>query len=459
MLQQQSPTLPLPTPAMRANGSSFDECADTSALVNAKPTASTEHRRGIYQKGVLSLVDQAVVSGTNFLTMVFLGRTDKDELGVYQLGFSIVLLATCIQGALISSPYTVFGNRMDRAARAAYAGSALVHQWLLSGLLTLALAVAGVCITLGWGSASFGVVDWILAAMLPFILVREFVRRVAFAHLRLRTVLALDVTVCILQLVGLAVLWATNSLTAATAFGVVGLACGLSGGATFFFMRSHFAPARENTLADLRMNWSFGKWAFAAQLTLLAAAYTVPWLLAFFSGTEETGRFAACMSVVMVVNPVLIGLNNFLGPQAIQIYQREGLLPLRRLTWRFSWTLVGSLSLIVLLLWLTGGDILVRIYGEKFSGNELIVAILAGNILATALGMGIENGLTALHRPDLIFWSQLVGLVVTLAAAVPWILQQGVVGAAWAVVAGTIASTAAKILLFLRASVQQTQTA
>jgi O-antigen/teichoic acid export membrane protein len=91
----------------------------------------------------------------------------------------------------------------------------------------------------------------------------------------------------------------------------------------------------------------------------------------------------------------------------------------------------------------------VRVYGQKFVGNEIIVAILAGNVLALAFGMGIENGLTAIHRPNLIFWSQLIGLIVTLATAVPWILQHGVVGAAWAVVTGTIATTVTKIGLFL----------
>ncbi|MCC7086355.1 MAG: polysaccharide biosynthesis C-terminal domain-containing protein, partial [Pirellulales bacterium] len=364
------------------------------------------------------------------------------------LGFSIVLLATCVQGALISSPYTVFGNRMERNARAAYAGSALVHQWALSGLITSILTIAGIGIAFGSGSASFGIVEWILAVMLPFILIREFIRRVAFAHLRLRTVLALDVGVCLMQIGGLTALWASDSQTAGTAFGAIGVACGIAGGAAWFFMRSHFAPSRKNALADLRLNWSFGKWAFGAQVALLAAAYTVPWLLAFLMGTDDTGRFAACMSIVMVVNPILIGLNNFLGPQAIHVYQREGLSALRRLTWRFSLVLFGLLGLVTLLLWFAGGDLLVRIYGQKFSGNQLVVAILAINILASALGMGMESGLTALQRPDFVFWSQLSGLAVTLTAAVPWILQQGVVGAAWAVVAGTITTTVAKIGLF-----------
>jgi O-antigen/teichoic acid export membrane protein len=419
------------------------------------PGAARSYRRGIYRKGILSLADQAVVSGTNFLTMVCLGRTDEHELGVYQLGFSVVLLATCIQGALISAPYTVFGAGMDRNARASYAGNTLMHQWALSALLTLALAVAGVCIAVGWGPASFGVVDWILAAMLPFILVREFVRRVAFAHLRMRTVLALDIGVSTLQLGGLAALWATDTLTAGTAFGAVGLACGIAGGATFFFMRSHFAPARDSALTDLRLNWSFGKWAFAAQVALLATAYSVPWLLAFLASTDDTGRFAACMSIIMVVNPVLIGLNNFLGPQVIHVYQREGLPALLRMTWRISFAVVGSLSLIVLLLWISGGEVLVLVYGQKFVGNEVVVSILAAVILALALGMGVENGLTALHRPDLVFWSNLIGLLATLACAVPWILHNGVIGAAWSVVLGTVAVTVTKIAVFYYAFRQQ----
>ncbi len=67
----------------------------------------------LYRKGALSLVDQGVVSATNFLTMILLGRTATQELGEYQLGFSIALLAMCVQNALITSPYTLFGNRLD----------------------------------------------------------------------------------------------------------------------------------------------------------------------------------------------------------------------------------------------------------------------------------------------------------------------------------------------------------
>ena len=157
----------------------------------------------LFRKGTLSLIDQGVVSATNFLTMVLLGRTATQELGEYQLGFSIVLLAMCVQNALISSPYTLFGNRMEGRQRAQYAGSTLLHQWGLSALSTLVMVCVAIGTGMGWGLTDFDYVAWTLAAMLPFILVREFVRRVAFAHLQMVTVLGLDVAASAMQLGGL----------------------------------------------------------------------------------------------------------------------------------------------------------------------------------------------------------------------------------------------------------------
>ncbi|MCC7086830.1 MAG: hypothetical protein IT427_17670, partial [Pirellulales bacterium] len=72
----------LSKPATKHNGSPATAPRNSPTSSVAAPSAFAESRCRLYQKGVLSLVDQAVVSGTNFLTMVLLGRTEKDELGV-----------------------------------------------------------------------------------------------------------------------------------------------------------------------------------------------------------------------------------------------------------------------------------------------------------------------------------------------------------------------------------------
>jgi O-antigen/teichoic acid export membrane protein len=417
----------------------------------------------VFHKGVLSLFDQGVVSAVNFLTMVlvgravgqeFVGKGAEHELGLYQLGFSIVVLATTVQNALICAPYAVFGNRLTGDERARYAGSALLHQGMFSAIASLGLALVGAVVALGLGGGGFQRVAWVLAVMLPMLLAREFVRRVAFAHLQVITVLALDLTVAILQLGALVTLKILGNLTAVTGFAASGLACGLAAAAVFFVMRGQFAPRRTSALADLGVSWSFGRWAFAAQVVYLAMFYGVSWLLALVGGTtaEErfvaTGRLAACMSLIMIANPLLIGLNNFLSPQAIAVYANHGLPALARLTWRTAVVLTAGVSILVAGLVLAGGQLLTFVYGTNFPGQGQIVAILAFNLLMYGLSMSAENALVALNRPDAVFWANLAGLAVTFGVGGFLIGAHSVVGAAFASLIGVTTCTLGKGIFY-----------
>src|SRR5438132_4331641 len=87
----------------------------------------------------LALIDQAVVSGTSFLTTILIGRwCGAGELGVYSLGFSLLVSWGSVQNSLISLPYTIYRLRSREGTQEECAGSALVHNGLLSAV---ALAV------------------------------------------------------------------------------------------------------------------------------------------------------------------------------------------------------------------------------------------------------------------------------------------------------------------------------
>ena len=67
------------------------------------------------KQGGMSLVDQAVVSGTNFLTGVFLARfCTKDEYGLYVLAISLLIFWDGVRVSLIGSPTVVFLPRKKR---------------------------------------------------------------------------------------------------------------------------------------------------------------------------------------------------------------------------------------------------------------------------------------------------------------------------------------------------------
>ena len=60
----------------------------------------------------LALMDHAVVSGTSFLTTILIGRwCGASELGVYSLGFSLLVSWGCVHQSLIALPYTIYRHR------------------------------------------------------------------------------------------------------------------------------------------------------------------------------------------------------------------------------------------------------------------------------------------------------------------------------------------------------------
>src|SRR5262245_51707925 len=78
-------------------------------------------------KGALSIFDQALVSGTSFLTAAIVGRlTTPDQLGLYYMVLSIVLTVSGIQEQLIGGPFMVLSKRRRGDDLVTYGGS----NWL-----------------------------------------------------------------------------------------------------------------------------------------------------------------------------------------------------------------------------------------------------------------------------------------------------------------------------------------
>jgi O-antigen/teichoic acid export membrane protein len=435
------------------------ELASDDSVETARPAAANKStsRGNIFRKGILSLFDQAVVSATSFLTMLLLGRASgidsaverAHQLGLYQLGLTIVLLAICVQNSLISTPYAVFSNRMDRSLRPAFAGSTLLHQWFFSVFVAIVLSIAGTTLALGIGPAEAAPILWLLVPLIPFILLREFVRRLTFTHLQVLPALLLDVSIAALQLGGLLALRLTGNLKAVTAFSVIGGACALAAGFALFKLRDEFNLRQSKPMADLRGNWSFGKWAFGGQVVFLLMIYSVSWMLAIIESPDATGRYAACMSLVMAANPLWIGLDNFLSPQTLHVCRTEGPDAMLRLTLRAALLITTLMIPLMLLLFLSGGPLMALLYKNTLPGNQAIVSVGALSILLHGFSSSSENALVALHRPAEIFWANLTGLVVTVVAGCVLIPSHGVLGGTIAGVIGLFVTTVWKGRVFV----------
>jgi O-antigen/teichoic acid export membrane protein len=405
-------------------------------------SASGEH--------TLALLDQAVVSGTSFLTTILIGRwCGAEELGIYALGFSLLVSWACAQEALIALPYTIGRHRLRHGSEAEYAGSALVHQGMLSAIALVTMAVAAAA--LSWAGAVPGLVSvvWVLAGVIPLALLREFGRRFAFAHLRMAEALVLDLVVAAAQLAGLAGLAWSGVLTATTAYAAFGLACVLTGAVWVYATRKNFVIRWNRVWHTLWQSWALGKWLFASQVTLSVQGYFVHWLLAWTLGAAATGVYAACMTVVLFSNPLILGIANALAPRAAQAFAEGGGAHLRRVVFQTTLLLGAAMMLFCGALFFGGEDVMTRLYhGSQYEGHGHTVFVLALAMLASAVGMPASNGLAAVERPNVIFRIGVfaVGLSVFLG---PWLVAEwGVMGAAYCFLIGNVVGAIGRWVAF-----------
>jgi O-antigen/teichoic acid export membrane protein len=399
----------------------------------------------------LSLADQAAASITNFLTGVIIARaSSKEEFGLYMLGFTLILLVTDLQTSLIATPYMVYSPRLKGDAAASYAGSALIHQVVFSLCIMVALTVAAFASRFGFGPHGLAPVLWALAAVVAFIMLREFTRRIYFARLKLRSVLALDTCVGIAQLAGLLVLAHFRLLSAATAYWLIGIACAL-GVAYWLFLDRRFYHVRLNqALKDFKRNWSFGKWVFASGLLATASTNLYPWLIAFFHGTAAAGIFAACLGVVSASNPILLGIQNLLGPKIAHAYAAQGPHALRRLVLKMTAVLALPMCLLTGALIVWGDRLIGLLYGHRYAGNGTVVAVLALNIFVLAVAFAFSRALFAIERADLDFWLN-VGTVVVMATLGLWLVKRyGPLGAAMGLLIANVVASTVRAAIFLR---------
>jgi hypothetical protein len=105
-------------------------------------------------QGLLSIFDQALVSGTSFVSAAIIGRTTApDDLGLYYLVLSIVTIVSAIQDNAISAPYLVYCRQRQGRELDEYSGSVWVYYLILSLMTALTLLVVVPIVSLSSASS------------------------------------------------------------------------------------------------------------------------------------------------------------------------------------------------------------------------------------------------------------------------------------------------------------------
>jgi O-antigen/teichoic acid export membrane protein len=405
---------------------------------------------------LLVLCDQAIVSGGNFLTTVVLGRLcGEQQLGLYRMGTSLMLLAISFPASLVWTPFNARSPAMSPRRLATFTRSARTHVLAIALVGAAALVLASFLV-----APRLSKLLWILAGAVSLILLRENLRRMAFARMDLRAALVIDGCVTSIQLVGLAAFYSLGWLDGATAFLVVGLACATGLWVGWGTAESTALAAKgSHAWRDFAENWTLSRYVFVGALLYAGSNGAYPWILAFFNGQASVGQLTAAEGTIFLANPLLLAAGNFFGPAMAHVLKDHGCNGLRRsVGWHSLLILAGMLAFAaVLSRW---GDWIAQvIYGPEFSGLTNTIVALSLSLALTAVLIPVRSALFALHEGRVMVWGGVLRLLAMATLGVWAVRHWGPVGVGIGMAGGDSLALALKTLVFLRATSGDSSTA
>ncbi len=376
-----------------------------------------------------SLIDQMLVSGTNFVMAVVLARL----LGIAAFGqFSLMLIVMffCIevQRSIIVSPMMTIGARLEQAG---YLAGLLRAQFMTAFLLAV---VAGGFIRLSdewyplWGVGGYAVE---VGLMLFFRMTQEFLRRALFMRKKGGEALVMDIAVSAVIVIGVAALFIRGVLNIQNVLLVhaAAYAVCLAG---YRALQRDAGAARRPKFSDLAaQHWQMGGWLLAAAVAAYASSNLLIMAGSAVLGSEAAGLIKAAQyamggMIVMfqAVDNVLPHHLAQLAHQGREIGFRVAALKSIGLMLGFgvvhgavSWAFVGPVSA-----WLAPGH-------EVVFRPILLLNIFLSLLLVLNYGMQYMFRARGHTRP--IFIANVVTAAISLVIGKPLAVHFGVTGIVW----------------------------
>ena len=386
-------------------------------------------RRLTVSNTALAFVDQCAVSGQAFLTLLLMGAfSDLAQVGRFAVGLSVIAIALAIQDATITRPYTVQLHAPIGSARGHLIASLRLSLWL-AGLAFITMLGFGVVLAAN-GRPSDGQLVIALALVLPGALMREFGRRVSFAHERSIEAVLIDAPAVCLGLAGIVSLGLMGHLTAATGLLVLA-ATNLTVGLCWVFAKGQdCASANVQTARVAVASWTIGRWLSVYQLAMQAQGYTAHWFALLFLGAHATGVYAACLSIIAFANPVLYGLFNIMIPKSARVFRQSGNRGVIERALRDSAVLGGLMLGFCILIALFGSQIMAALYPSAGDTRHLLI-ILGLSVLLASAGAPAAIALTSANKAANLALITCLTALINLAIVLVLLPTGGLLGAAY----------------------------
>lgn len=400
-----------------------------------------------------ALADQVIYSFGNMVVAAMLSRhCAQRQFGIYILTQRAMDVLIQLSNVFLWGPFTFNLPGLSQERKTQYQGSIFYLQLLLCALFTSVLWLASMWTNVP-ARSDFHATFQPLIISGAGILFREFTRRMYFAQMRMQEAFWTDVATVALQIAGVLWLHFAHQLNVTNTLYVLSAAALLV--SVWWLLRDgrHLATGLRGLWRDLRFSLELGRWFLGSNMVFMASSQCNPWVLGAALGGSSVGAYAICESVVNIPRVALTSMQNVMGPAIAQAQAEGGKARAAQVVKQFNAKLLTGSALCGLAICLAGPWVARLIFKSAPANARSILFLLALNLVAYAATLAQSYGLTAFGRADTTFFANAIGLIVQALLCLFLVHRFGVLGAAAAMLLGTIVVLVARSLFYKRALV------
>jgi O-antigen/teichoic acid export membrane protein len=396
--------------------------------------------RGGKRKVVLTILDQGVSSGTNFLVVALVTRaTGFDGLGAYALVLTVWMATLGIHRAIVAEPI-VIGTTSGRPDTTVLQRGFSAEVYL--GLAVGALVVVGGVVAAVLDKAVIARTLVVLALVLVPLLLQDLWRFMAFFEGRPGKALANDSVFGAVQISLTALVMASGR--SSTPLFVAAWGLGAVAGAAFGFVQFGVRPHLWSGRRQIAEHWGFSRWMLADFATTFTMDNVYPLMVLALLGQT---RYGVLNGVIKLMGPAAVILQsggNLGVPGASRAYREHAVAGLTRFSRRLTGGVAASMAVYVVVVFVAGGWLLRTVYNQPAAANYGgLMRLVGAGYVVWSVAFGALISLRVVQQTRSLWTARLVVSAVSLCSAFVLVRRFGLNGAGWAAVVTAVAGAAA----------------
>jgi O-antigen/teichoic acid export membrane protein len=387
---------------------------------------SVESVRRWASKGGLGILDQGLYSGANFILSVLLARWLSPEMyGGFSAAYSMFLLISTAQVALLAEPMSIFGAHKYRQNIVSYLNYLLRIQWvgsLFAAAFLFLIALLSVNNVLRNALIS-------MAVALPFILFYWYLRRAFYIETQSGKAAVASLAYSSSLILVIFLLRSVNYINSVTAYAAIALSSVVASILTLkplcvqFFGKGADEANLNSEAVGIEL-WNFGKWILSAFVAGWFASMSYPFLITILLNAQSAGVFRAVQNLFLPFQQILAAITLLVLPWLARQKASHGEMRLFTVTQVVAW-ITGIIAVMYCLgIVIFRREIMMILYANEFySSFDSLVIYLAICTLLGSVHLILGLGLRVVEQLNPILWSKGSGAIFAILIGIPMIRE------------------------------------